>query len=56
MQVADAAMESESSFADKEDPMELEEYEGNNNNGHDTVYTIDYHGVTTHPIPKHPKP
>ena len=46
MQVAEEAMA-------KEEPVTAE----NTSNGlRDVVYHIDYHGVTTHPIPKHPKP
>lgn len=52
MQEADGAMES---YPTKEDSMTLE-YTNNSSSPHDLVYHIDYHGVTTHPTPKHPKP
>lgn len=52
MQVADEATEGLSS---EDDPMALE-HPSNSSNPHDLVYHIDYHGVTTHPTPKHPKP
>ncbi|KAK7329712.1 hypothetical protein VNO77_23887 [Canavalia gladiata] len=51
-QGADKAMES---TLTKEDAMTLE-YTSNSYSPHDLVYHIDYHGVTTHPTPKHPKP
>ncbi|XP_019433025.1 PREDICTED: uncharacterized protein LOC109339933 isoform X2 [Lupinus angustifolius] len=53
-QVADEEMES---IPAKEDSMTVE-YNGNSYSysAHDLVYHTDYHGVTTHPTPKHPKP
>lgn len=53
MQVAD--MEAMESTPTKEDFMTLE-YSDNSYSPHDLVYHTDYHGVTTHPTPKHPKP
>lgn len=32
------------------------DYTSNSYSSHDLVYHIDYHGVTTHPTPKHPRP
>ncbi|XP_054792590.1 uncharacterized protein LOC129320222 [Prosopis cineraria] len=52
IKVADEAMESSSA---EDDPMALQ-YTSNSSNPHDLVYHIDYHGVTTHPTPKHPRP
>ncbi|XP_027332042.1 uncharacterized protein LOC113847256 [Abrus precatorius] len=52
LQRADKAMESTPA---KEDATTLE-YTSNSYNPHDLVYHIDYHGVTTHPTPKHPRP
>lgn len=51
MQVADEAMESTPA---KEDF--TIEYTDNSYSPQDLVYHTDYHGVTTHPTPKHPKP
>ncbi|KAG5242849.1 hypothetical protein OIU77_029951 [Salix suchowensis] len=39
----------------KEDSRQLE-YPGSSDNLDDLVYHVDYHGVTTHPTPKHPEP
>ncbi|KAJ6408027.1 hypothetical protein OIU84_011353 [Salix udensis] len=39
----------------KEDSRKLE-YPGSSDNLDDLVYHVDYHGVTTHPTPKHPEP
>ncbi|KAE9602453.1 hypothetical protein Lal_00050014 [Lupinus albus] len=43
------------SIPDKEDSITVE-YKGNSYSPNDLVYHTDYHGVTTHPTPKHPKP
>ncbi|KAF7806710.1 putative transmembrane protein [Senna tora] len=51
-EVADEAMDI---YPDKADSVTLE-YTSNSSSLHDLVYHIDYHGVTTHPTPKHPKP
>ncbi|RZB55416.1 hypothetical protein D0Y65_044981 [Glycine soja] len=52
MQGADKAMESTPANEDSMTP----EYNSNSYSPHDLVFHIDYHGVTTHPTPKHPKP
>ncbi|CAL0306987.1 unnamed protein product [Lupinus luteus] len=52
MQVAYEEMKS---IPDKEDSIAVE-YKGNSYSPSDLVYHTDYHGVTTHPTPKHPKP
>ncbi|KAF9679810.1 hypothetical protein SADUNF_Sadunf06G0053800 [Salix dunnii] len=39
----------------KEDSRQLE-YPSSGDHLDDLVYHVDYHGVTTHPTPKHPKP
>ncbi|KAK4257769.1 hypothetical protein QN277_007313 [Acacia crassicarpa] len=52
IEVADEAMKSSSA---EDDPTALE-YTSNRSNPHDLVYHTDYHGVTTHPTPRHPKP
>ncbi|TKY54500.1 hypothetical protein E2542_SST18908 [Spatholobus suberectus] len=51
-QGADKAMESTPA---NQDSMTTD-YKSNSYSPHDLVYHIDYHGVTTHPTPKHPKP
>ncbi|KAE9601624.1 hypothetical protein Lalb_Chr13g0299801 [Lupinus albus] len=53
-QAADEKMES---IPAKEDSMTVE-YNSNSYSysTHDLIYHTDYHGVTTHPTPKHPKP
>ncbi|KAJ1400655.1 hypothetical protein SESBI_29346 [Sesbania bispinosa] len=51
-QVADEAMQSTRA---NEDFVTLE-HTSNSYSHHDLVYHTDYHGVTTHPTPKHPKP
>ncbi|CAJ2649861.1 uncharacterized protein LOC123906069 [Trifolium pratense] len=52
IQVADEGMESAPANAD----FTTLEITGNSYSPHDLVYHTDYHGVTTHPTPKHPKP
>ncbi|KAH1216277.1 hypothetical protein AAZX31_13G085800 [Glycine max] len=52
MQGADKAMESTPANEDSMTP----DYTSNSYSPHDLVFHIDYHGVTTHPTPKHPKP
>ncbi|KAK7347797.1 hypothetical protein VNO80_22336 [Phaseolus coccineus] len=52
MQGVDKATESTPVNEDSTIP----DYAGNSYGPHDLVYHIDYHGVTTHPTPKHPKP
>jgi len=52
MQGVDKATESTPVNEDSRIP----DYTGNSYGPHDLVYHIDYHGVTTHPTPKHPTP
>jgi hypothetical protein len=52
MQVADEGTESAPADAD----FTTLEITGNSYSSRDLVYHTDYHGVTTHPTPKHPKP
>ncbi|KAK7388173.1 hypothetical protein VNO78_22982 [Psophocarpus tetragonolobus] len=52
MQGADKAMESTPANEDSTTP----DYTSNSYSPNDLIYHIDYHGVTTHPTPKHPKP
>ncbi|GAU34761.1 hypothetical protein TSUD_205650 [Trifolium subterraneum] len=52
IQVADEGIESAPANAD----VTTLEITGNIYSPHDLVYHTDYHGVTTHPTPKHPKP
>ncbi|CAK8564065.1 unnamed protein product [Lathyrus sativus] len=51
-QVADERMESAPTNAD----FTALEITSNSYSPHDLIYHTDYHGVTTHPTPKHPKP
>ncbi|MED6216494.1 hypothetical protein PIB30_008189 [Stylosanthes scabra] len=53
IQVADEAMESNPA---KEDFMEVVLTSNSYVPPRDLVYHTDYHGVTTHPTPKHPRP
>ncbi|OIW18711.1 hypothetical protein TanjilG_13463 [Lupinus angustifolius] len=50
------AYEEMESIPEKEDSMTVEYNKGNSYSPNDIVYHTDYHGVTTHPTPKHPKP
>ncbi|KAK7265356.1 hypothetical protein RJT34_32975 [Clitoria ternatea] len=52
MQEADKAMDSTLAKEDSVTPENI----SNSYTPPDLIYHIDYHGVTTHPTPKHPKP
>lgn len=53
MQVADEGVENPTA---KGDSVTVEYRSNNGDSPRDPVYHTDYHGVTTHPTPKHPKP